>query len=82
MSVLLWMRMVSSEAFFLACGKLSSWIFCARPDSPGRVCSTFFVPRLPPIMYAAITKASHPKMAILRCWALQRPARAAMPLGF
>src|SRR5262245_58321838 len=31
----------------------------------------------PPIANAASTKASHPKMAILRCWALQRPARAA-----
>src|SRR5215216_1864188 len=26
-----------------------------------------------------MTSASHPKMAVLRCWADQRPARAAMP---
>src|SRR3954469_7553140 len=36
-----------------------------------------FVPRLPPIMKAATTNASHPTIAILRWRALQRPARAA-----
>ena len=66
----------------VASGKVSSWIVCARPESPGKVCSTFFVPRPLPITNATITNASHPKMAVLRCWALQRPARAAMPLGF
>src|SRR3954453_10042714 len=39
-----------------------------------------FVPRLPPIMKAATTNASHPTIAILRWRALQRPARAAKVL--
>src|SRR3954471_17235174 len=39
-----------------------------------------FVPRLPPIMKAATTNASHPTIAILRRRALQRPARAAKVL--
>src|SRR3954452_18933989 len=38
------------------------------------------VPRLPPIMKAATTNASHPTIAILRWRALQRPARAAKVL--
>src|SRR2546423_8944823 len=40
-----------------------------------------FVPTAPPIAIAAITKASQPMIAALRCWALQRPARAARLLG-
>src|SRR3954451_11672699 len=39
-----------------------------------------FVPRLPPIMKAATTNASHPTIAILRWRALQRPALAAKVL--
>src|SRR2546421_9927748 len=41
----------------------------------------YFVPTTPPIAIAAITKASQPMIAALRCWALQRPARAARLLG-
>ena len=36
------------------------------------------MPTLPPIMKARTTKAIQPRMAVLRCLALQRPARAAM----
>jgi hypothetical protein len=39
------------------------------------------VPTIPPPTVAAMTKASHPRIAILRCCALQRPARAAMFVG-
>src|ERR687895_294938 len=31
---------------------------------------------LKPITTAAATKASHPRIALARCWALQRPIRA------
>ena len=50
-------------------------------DSPVReVCESpsCFVPSALPIAKATRTNASHPRMAVLRCWALQRPARAAM----
>src|ERR687898_3556305 len=35
---------------------------------------------LKPITIATNTKASHPRMALRRCWTLQRPTRAAMLL--
>ena len=56
---------------------------CARPESPAAACSAVLVPvpNGPPRANAAMTTASQPKMAVLRCWALQRPARAAMALG-
>src|SRR5215210_3144095 len=63
-----------------ACGKVSLTISWARRASPARPSSSLgivFVPMLPPISVATITKASQPKMAFLRCCALQRPARAA-----
>src|SRR3954454_10539664 len=41
----------------------------------------YFVPTAPPIAIAAITKASQPMIAALRCRALQRPARAARLFG-
>src|ERR687886_1315948 len=53
---------------------------CPESPTPWSSSLSVFVPRLPPIMKAAITNASQPKMAILRWRALQRPARAAMEL--
>ena len=45
--------------------------------------SSCFVPIAPPITTAATTNASHPKIAVFRWRALQRPIRAAMlVLGF
>jgi hypothetical protein len=55
-------------------------IACARADSPVD-CSELVnltVPTTVPITTAQTTSASHPKVAVLRCAALQRPARAAM----
>src|SRR3954469_18457802 len=65
-----------SSAFF---GNALKAAFSARPDSPtpDSWSSSVFVPTWLPIANARITKASHPKMAFLRCWALQRPALAA-----
>src|SRR5207342_2726745 len=37
----------------------------------------FLTPMAPPMTKAMATKASQPQIAFLRCWALQRPARAA-----
>ena len=60
-------------------GKWSNIALSARPASPGPFsCQTkVFRPAAPPPTAAMATKASQPKMAILRCAALQRPARAA-----
>jgi hypothetical protein len=56
-----------------------SMICSARPDSPGAVSSSSscFVPMALPSMTATTTNASHPKIAVFRCAALQRPMRAA-----
>src|SRR3954454_19176958 len=62
------------------CGKLSLTIWTERAESPVRPSSSdgiVLVPRLPPMNMAAMTKASQPNTAFLRCCALQRPARAA-----
>ena len=63
-------------------GRWNFWpsALSARPDSPvpWLYWSRCFVPVAPPIANARITNASHPTMAVLRCEALQRPARAAM----
>src|SRR5436190_20378504 len=60
-------------------GKASSIVRSAVPDSPTplRACSWVSVPEAVPIMKATATNASHPQIAALRCWALQRPALAA-----
>ena len=81
-SVLLWMSTIS-PAPVVDSGKASSWIGLARPESPVAFCSMVWVPvpNGPPRMKAAMTTASQPKIAVLRCWALQRPARAAIALG-
>ena len=49
------------------------------PDSPTNVVSSSgaLTPIALPITSESTTKASHPKMAFFRCWALQRPIRAA-----
>ncbi len=74
-SVLLWTKTCSPATS----GKALSTIFVARPESPTprSFSASVCVPTLPPIMKATMTNASHPKMAVLRCAALQRPARAA-----
>src|SRR5918999_894016 len=61
-------------------GKLAaSTIWSARLDSPLPVSSSasVLVPTMPPSTVAMITKANQPRIAFLRCCALQRPARAA-----
>src|SRR3954447_18149948 len=52
----------------------------ARPDSPTPACCCVrvFVPMAPPTTNAMTTNAIQPRIAVLRCRALQRPARAAM----
>jgi len=63
-------------------------ILAARPDSPACVSASvsFLVPTRPPSTKATATKASQPKIAILRWRALQRPIRAArlfdLPIPF
>src|SRR5262249_22609260 len=54
-------------------------VLSARPDSPTPDWLFFsvLVPIEPPMKVARMTKASQPKIAVLRWAALQRPARAA-----
>ena len=75
-SVSLWIRMFSPAG----CWKPSSRIRAARPDSPTPdvAASICVVPFMIPSANARITKANQPKMAVLRCRALQRPMRPAM----
>ena len=70
-----WIRMFSSP--FL--GKLSLTICWAERDCPVPWSSSLrlFVPTAPPMARESTTSASHPKIAVLRCVELQRPARAA-----
>ena len=65
-----------SEASF---GNASARAWSATREEP-LPCSSgarVLVPTMPPITNAIATNASHPKMAVLRCCADQRPARAA-----
>src|SRR4051794_23651649 len=62
-------------------GKASFMTWLAWPDSPGMPAfwsACFCGMKLKPMTSAANTKASHPRMALRRCWTLQRPMRAAM----
>jgi hypothetical protein len=54
-------------------------ICSARPESPASASagSRDFVPITLPSATATNTNASHPKIAVFRCAALQRPMRAA-----
>jgi len=72
----LWTRTLSPDLS----GKCLSAAFVARADSPTPLSSSdsVLVPTDPPMKTARITNASQPKIAFLRCCALQRPARAAM----
>jgi hypothetical protein len=74
-SVRLWTSTVSSAGV----SKLASRIRSIRPDSPDPSVSwsSCFVPTVPPMTTAAVTNASHPKVAVFQCEALQRPAPAA-----
>ena len=58
----------------------ASAIMSPRLDSPLPEAESlsWFVPTLPPTMVARTTNRIHPRMADLRCCALQRPALAAM----
>src|SRR4051794_5416608 len=74
--VLDWIRTCSPAVL----GKLSLTICCERaasPTTPSSSLGMVFVPMLPPMKVAMITKASQPNTAFLRCCALQRPAREA-----
>jgi len=64
-SLLLWTS-ADSWAFF---GNASKVVLSARPESltPLSLSSSVVVPTIPPITSEAITKASHPKTAFLRC---------------
>ena len=73
----LWIRTcsvaLSSKAPFMAS---AAW-----PDSPGPAAEesiSFCGIRFIPTNIETITNASHPRMAFLRCWVLQRPIRAVM----
>ncbi len=75
----LWMSTVSAAG----CRKLSSRISSARPDSPGPeysvACS---VPTIDePTKNVTTTNASHPRIASLRWFALQRPTRPVRLVG-
>ena len=61
----------------------SSTIMAPRLESPLPDAESFswFCPTLPPIRVARTTNAIQPRMAVFRCVALQRPARAARFLG-
>src|SRR4051794_9243824 len=74
--VLDWIRTCSPAVL----GKLSltiCWERAASPTTPSSSDGMVFVPMLPPMKVAMITKASQPNTAFLRCCALQRPAREA-----
>ena len=63
--------------------KPASMILLARPASP-TAASFLSMTCIGNAMLrekARITNASHPKMAVLRCAALQRPMRAARPVA-
>ena len=65
-------------------GKSAAAMICSpRLDSPlpDSDCSRFVWPMLPPISVATMTKAIQPRIAVLRCAALQRPVRAARLFG-
>ncbi len=66
-----------------SCGKASATILAALPDSPtpASCLAMVFIGDIAPMANAAITKASQPKIAVLRWVALQRPARAARLRG-
>src|SRR3954453_11207207 len=61
----------------------SSTIMAPRLESPlpDAESLSWFCPTLPPIRVASTTNAIQPRMAVFRCVALQRPARAARFLG-
>ena len=76
LAVLDWMSTCSPAVW----GKLSLTISAERAASPTRPSSSegmVLVPIWPPMNTAAMTNASQPNTAFLRCCALQRPARAA-----
>src|SRR5215212_9155927 len=72
----LWISTVSP----IGCLNSSETTALTWPDSPEPALSgsSCLVPRTLPIMNAAATNASHPKMAVFLWLALQRPIRAAM----
>src|SRR3954471_9799945 len=57
-----------------------AWSAVREDPLPVSSSASVFVPITLPIANASTTKASHPKMAVLRCRALQWPARAARVL--
>ncbi len=76
-SVALWMSASSCAGR----GKCA-WSACsAVPDSPlySSAVVSFWVPTMPPIATARITKTSHPASTDFLCRALQLPMRAAIP---
>src|SRR3954471_3245405 len=73
-----WMKTLSSASL----GKWSSERRSALPESPGPTYSLgFLTPTAPPMTKATATNAIQPQIAVLRCCALQRPARAANVLA-
>src|SRR3954452_12566408 len=69
-----------SDAFS---GKACAYALSARPDSPLPAFESeiVFIPDALPRASEISTNASHPQMAVLRWFADQRPARAAMFIG-